>query len=275
MSISIPGGGSGGSGSGRHTFCTENTSVTPDTPYIVRSYKFNHEPMPPDCIFMTPWADLGYEFDKIARNLVLDIDTGNVAASIQLQADGATVQTFAVTTNSNDRDRVIACNSDLEGRLWRLSLTPGSGGKTQLWKAGLDFVADVNSVTYVDTYEQDGGFIGWKAMKQCWLDYKSSGPITVTFIVDGGLIFYTVTLPAQTTRELVRFYLPAANAGVLNKTKKFRVKISGASGFRLYANSTIELVLFGVDQRGAFALTNTSAEKQLPIAQMMTGGWSL
>lgn len=244
-------------------------------PFIVRNYDISYEKLPPDIVLFTMWSDLGYQYDKIARNLVLDIDTGNVACTIVLQADGAAMQTFTVTTNSNDRERVLACNSNLEGRMWRLTLTPGSGGKAQLFRAALDFIPDVNYVTYMDTYEQDGGYIGYKAIKQAWIDYMATSTVTINFITDNGAAFYTTTLPAKSTRELARFYLPAVNAGVLNKTKKFRIKMSTSGVFRLYANSTLELILFGTDQRADFSLVQTSAEKQLPTAQMIQGAWTL
>jgi len=259
-----------------HTICV----VTPtslgftDIPYIVRSYQFNIEKMPPDTIYFTPWSDLGWAFQKVARNLMLDIDTAGVACSIQVQVDGTTAQTISVTSKSNDRDRVIALNSDIEGKLFRLAVTPGAGGKAQIFTAGIDFIPDVNIVKYYDSYETDFGYPGWKYIKQAWLDFKG-GPITIDFIVDQGLVFHSVTLDANRTRAMSRFYLPASANGVLNKSKKYRIKISGKSGFRLYANSRLEWFAFATDQRGSFSLFPTDAEQQLPVAQPRIGAWSL
>ncbi len=223
---------------------------------------------------MTPWSDLGYVFDKIARNLVLDIDTGGVPCTIQLQADGVTMQTFTVTSASNDRDRVIATNSNLEGRIFRLTFAPGANGKAQVFSAGLDYLADVNSVSYVDTYWQDLGWTGWSAIKQAWIVYQGSA-IAIRFLTDGDTLFYTATLPSSATRITSRFYLPAVNAGVLNKSKLHRIQVTGSGAFRLYAGSLLEVINFGTDQRTSFSLVNVSAEMQLKVAQMMTGAWTL
>ncbi len=265
---------------GAHTVCIQTVGggggVLTDTPYIVRSYQFNNEKMPPDTVFFTPWSDLGYQFQKVARNILLDIDTGGFPCQIDLQVDGTTRQTFTVTSTSNDRDRVLSVQSDVEGKLCRLALTPSAslGAKSQLFTAGLDFALDTNILTHADTLEQNFGFTGWKALKQCWVQYKG-GPLTLTFLTDGGSVFYTITLPAQSVRDMARFYFPAVNAGVLNKSKKYRVKMDGTSGFRLYADSLIEFIPFGSDQRGSFSLAGINPELPLPVAQPTVGMWSL
>lgn len=268
--------------SASHVVCvgdvTAGSGSLTDSPYIVRKYAWNSEFFPPDIIYFTPWSDLGYVFDKISRNLVLDIDTGSIPCSIALQADGVTQQTFSVTSSSDDRDRVLATNSNLEGRLWRLALTPGVGvgAKAQLFKAGLDYVADVNSVNYLDTYWQDFGWVGFSAIKQSWI-MMQGGPISLHFLTDGDADFYTVVLPISTTRTMQRFYMPAVNNGTLNKSKLHRLQITGVDGadFRLYSGSLLEIIRFGSDQRMSFNLVNISAEMQLQVAQMMTGAWSL
>lgn len=269
--------GGGAMASATHALCSISTATAgalTDTPYIVRRYSFSHEPMPPDTVYMTPWSDLGYQFQKVARNVLLDIDTAGVAATVLLQADGSTQQTFSVTTTSHDRDRVLSCDADLEGKFWRLTLTPGASAKTQLFKAGLDYVPDTNIVTYLDTYEQDFGYVSWKYIKRGWVEYKG-GPITLEFFVDGYTSFYSVTLPLHTVRDMTAFYLPAAYGGVLNKSKIYRIQITGEDGFRLYADSELEWYAFGSDQLGSFSMAQFSPEMKLPIAQAAVGMWGV
>ena len=251
-----------------------NSGFNTGNPFIVRSYKFNFEPLPPDIVQMTMWSDMGWMWDKIARSILLDIDTGNVPCTIQLQADGSTMQSFTVTTNSNDRLRILATNSNLEGRLWRLTLAPGGGGKAQLFRASMDYLRDVNAVSQYDSYWQDCGWKGWSAGKQMWVVYQG-GPLTINFLSDGDVPFFSQTLPSSSTRIESRFYLPAVNNGVLNKSKLHRIQITSSGLFRLYANTRLELITFGSDQRLNFQLVEWNAEQQLQVAQLNTGSWTL
>ena len=266
------GGGGGGNGGGTsHPTCQVITEGDVQTPYIIRKFQFNYEKMPPDTVYFTPWSDLGWKYQKTARNLLLDIDTNGIPAIINLMADNQIKQTFTVSTTSADRDRVIACNPGLEGKMWRLTLTPGAGGKAQLFRAGLDYIPDQNEVTYIDSYQQSLGYIGWKAIKQVWLNYHG-GPITITISSDAN-VFYTTTVPQHDDRLVERFYLPAINNGVLNKAKIYRFQLSAPNGMRLYDNSLVEFIPFATDQRMSFSLSALSAEMQLPVAVGQTGMW--
>lgn len=229
-------------------------------------YKISAINQPADITEFTNWNDFGYPCEKIARNLMLNIDTGGVAASINLLADGNLMQTFSVTTNTNARSAVLPCNSNLIGRLWKLDLAPGTGGKTQLYNWALDFIKEPCAVDYVDTYEQDFGVQNWKFLKQVWMRYTAPSPITMNIYVENDVLFYSTTLPAQATRELFRFYLPAGSTGALNKSRTYRIILSSSSPFKLYADSRVDYGVFGADQTGSFALSATSAETQLPVA---------
>lgn len=256
-----------------------NTFVAPPPPstidiYIVRDYKFVFEPMPADIVNFTPWSNLSWPYEKTARNLILTIDTGGVPCSIAIQADGTTVQTVVVTSKSNDRDRIIALNPNLTGKMWRLVLVPGFNGKAQLFAAALDHIREPGGITLYDSLEQIFDFVGYKVMRQMWASYKSSAPITLTFLVDGGATFYSVTLPAHPNRDVERFFFPVANAGVLGKSKKIRIQITSSAIFFLYADSTIEFIPIGEDQRRSFAITRTQPEEQQPVASPTLGQWN-
>jgi hypothetical protein len=230
---------------------------------------------PPDIVEFTDWSNLGYPCQKIARNLLLDINTNNVAATVNLLADGSTVQSFPVTTTQQQRYVILACNSNLIGVLWKLELTPGTGGATQLYAASLDYLTEPCAVNYVDTYEQDFGYTGFKFIKQIWVHYTSTAIVTLSIYVQGDTLFYQYTLPAQSTRDIVRFYLPAINGGVLNKSKTYRATLSSTGTFKLYADSRIDYGMFGRDQMAAFAITSVNPETQLPVAGPHIGAWKL
>ena len=195
----------------------------------------------------------------------MDINTGGVAAIVSLQADGNTMQVFSVTSSISASDVVLPCNSNLIGKQWRLTLSPGTGGQTQLFDWGLDYVREPCAVAYFDSYENDFGYPGWKAMKQVFLWYTAPSPITLTFFVDNDLQFYQITLPAQAHRDINRFYLPASNGGVLNKSKQYRLQISSANSFKIYSGSLIEFIQFGADQMGSFKIIPQTPETQAPV----------
>jgi hypothetical protein len=245
---------------------------TDNTVFKEWKYEFKFEKMPPDITLFTEWSDFGYPCEKIARNLILELNTDGVACTVTLSADGAPQFSTPVNTLINDRNVVIPLPSNLIGRLWKLNFAPGSGGASQLFSWKLDYIREPCAVNYMDTYEQDLGAIGWKWIKQVWVSYVCPSTITMTIFNDNGGIlltpFYTATLPAQSLRNMSRFYLPAINSGILNKTKKVRVQMSSTSPFKLYADSGFEWYLIGEEQRRAYRFLPETPEMQLPVAQL-------
>lgn len=223
---------------------------------------------PADTTLWTDWTDFGWPCEKIARNLLIEVDTGGIAASVQLQADGANVGSpISITTTALDRRRVIALSSDLIGRNFRLVNTPGSNGKFQLFNWTLDVVREPCAVEYYDSYETDFGYDGYKFIKQAWIWYQCSGGIQLNVYVDGFTLFYSVSLPAQSVRDVYRMYFPAINSSVLNKSKHYRVQLTAiGSAFKLYSGTMLEWGAFGTDQRTSYQQFPLTAEQQLPVA---------
>lgn len=222
---------------------------------------------PADIVPFTAWNEFEYPFDKIARNLKLTVDTGGVTASVALQADGSTVQTFSVNTTYTDRERILPCNSDIIGKMFRLVNTPGVNGKFKLYGWGLpDFIKEPPAVTQFDSYEQTFGIKGWTVLKQMWVEYTCASSVVLTIYRDGGVVFYQVVLPARATRSAERFYPPSELLGVLNKTKTRRLKFTAATPFKLYLDSSgLELIVLGADRRQAYFQAPLSQFMQIPI----------
>lgn len=231
---------------------------------------FDKEDLPPDSVLFTPWVDFGYSCEKIARNLLLDIDTGGVAASIAVQADGATLQTFSVTSTANDRKRTIPfASSPVQpiGKMWRLASTPGTNGKAQIFAWIIDYIKEPCEVNFWDSYEQAFSYDGYKFLKQIWIEYACSVPVTLAILTDNAAAFFSVTLPAHTNRDIARFYLPDAVAGVINKSKIYRFKLTSttSAGFKFYLDgSGIEFAALGTDQRGAYSQMKFSEAMKIP-----------
>ncbi len=236
-------------------------------------YILKAENQPADVTLWTDYEDMGWPCEKIARNLLLNINTGGVACSIDVVADGAVMQTFSVTTTQQDRYRELPFNSNLIGKLWKLELAPGTNGYAQIYDARLDYVREPCAVNYYDSYESNLGTNLWKFLKQGRIHYQCPSTITLTFFRDGGQTFYSVVLPAHPTRDVYRFYYPAINGGALNKSVIYRIQMTSASSFKLYADSNIEFGVFGGDQMAAFQLVQAGAEQQMSVATPMIGNF--
>ncbi len=226
---------------------------------------FESEVLPPDIVLFTKLETLGWACGKIARNLIIDIDTGGVDCVVTAVADNTNIQTFTIKSTVNDRERHLPFDSVSPltgqapiGRLWRLLTAHGANGKAQIFSWTIDYTKDACDVDFFDTWELALGYKGWKIYKQFWLDYLCPDEVTVTLIMDGGRTLFAQTLPAQATRTPARFYIPDSDGGspaVLNKSRTIRVQISCASDatFRIYAESSgIEWAACGSDQRGSY-----------------------
>ena len=224
-------------------------------------YKFDYERLPADTVLFSEWVNSDYACDKIFRSLTIDIDTGGVACGVQLQIDGANAgPVIPVTTTSNDRRRILSLPSNLIGRIWRVVLTPGTGGKAQLFSVEADVIREPCALTEWDSYETGFGFDGFKIIYQVWVEYVCASTVTMNIITDTGTLAFT--LPAQAQRSLYRFYVPVSVGAVLNKSKIYRIQLTSASAFKLYTDSSrFEVMPIGTDQR--------ATAKQVPFSQAM------
>lgn len=94
-----------------------------------------YEKYPPDITLFTDPNDYGSPYEKHFQQLLLDIDTGGVPASVSVYLDNDTApfQTFTVVTTTTDRQRNLVLRTGATGKKAYLRLMPGSGGKTQLF----------------------------------------------------------------------------------------------------------------------------------------------
>ena len=212
---------------------------------------------PPDVVLWTPWNDFEWPYDKIGRNLILTIDTGSIACSVQVQTENGTVQTFSsVTTSYTTRRVVLPMNSNLIGKMWRLVNSPGSNGKAKLWEWGMDVVKEPAAVNYWDSYQQTLGYAPWKVLIQIFLEYQCAGQVTLQIVSDTGT--FSITLPAHATRASERFLLPTVFGAGLNKSKIYEFilnSVTSTSPFKVYAESWIEWVPQGEERHAGYRRT--------------------
>ncbi len=234
---------------------------------------------PAEVILWTPWSDFSWPYDKLARNLILRVNTGGVPATVHLQtAESGTVQTFTVNQGYTDRPVHYPCHSNLIGKMWRLVIDDPrpAGGLFQLWSWDLDNVREPAAVSHWDSYESTLGYRGWKVLKQAWLMYACESPVKLSIISDTGT--YTQWLPAHplgvpsefyepdpSARAVERFYLPDAFSSGLNKSKLYRIVVDSALPFKFYVQgSGVEWLACGGDRRASY--------QQMSLSEFATFG---
>ncbi len=231
-----------------------------DPDFKMWGYRFgNTVPYPPDIQRFSEWTDLEYPCDKIFRGVGLAIDTGGVDCTVVLEVDGVAKQTFTVNTTSAARQTFLTAqnNTEIIGKMYRLTFTPGAGGKAQVFGApNFNTVKDSCPFVFLDSYEQGLGSAGYTVLKQFWADYKCDGDIIVKFYNEDNVLFYSKTLPPHAAREVQRFYLPVKNGNVINKSKKHRITIEAADPakpFKWYRDtSRLEYINLSADQRQGY-----------------------
>jgi hypothetical protein len=237
-----------------------STTADPESTAKIYKVEFKKEALPPDFVRFTERSDLGYPCEKVFRSVTVDMDTGGKEATIEVEIDGVVTSTFYMATTRNDKIRTFSFLSDTDntytmGRQVRLLTSVASGGKTQLYNYNFDFTREPCPATFWDSFEQFFGSNGFKYMKQAWVEYRSTGQITVRFYRDGGQLFYEKTLPQQTQRGVQRFFLPESNTNIVNKSHSYRITIEAepTSHFYMYRDSSrIETMLLSGDTRACY-----------------------
>ena len=240
--------GTSGSGSQLPTFKMWNIQFPGTIPY------------PADKNLFTDWTDNGWSCDKVFRGIGIEIDTGGVACQVYLDVD-ATVgaESWSINTSAGNRRVFLTpdISSEIIGKMFRIRLSPGTGGKAQLFgQVNWDLVNDACEFVFFDTFEQAFGSVGSTVLWQQWIDYKCAGAIRMKFYNEDGVLFYTKDLPLHLKRQPERFYLPSSYGGVHNKSRKRRVTIEAvdtSKPFKFYRDSTrSEVFNLSADQRAGF-----------------------
>jgi hypothetical protein len=225
------------------------------------AYHFEFTQYPPDKVLFTEWDNLGYACEKVLRELIIEIDTGDVECTVNVQADGVTRRTLKVKTTIDSRNLILTLNQpgdeEIIGRQFRLLLAPGTGGKSQLFTHQFTAVREPCTNTFWDSLEQSFQSAGWKFIKQMWVQYRSCGPVVLRVYVEGGELLFEEELTKHERRETERVYLPDASAdGVLNKSRVYRFTLEALDpccGFYLYSDQTrVEWMPVGADMRQAY-----------------------
>lgn len=227
-------------GKGKQTFAIPDTvaaaKMVKVRPAVVTvsfkmwKYTFQKEDYPPDFTSSTPWSDYGTPYDKYWQQLLLDVDTGGVVASVAVEVDGIVKQFVSVTSTYSTRAQVITLDPGIKGKKGRIKPTAGGGGKFQLFAH--DFIvlpADKGPVLH--TYDWDRlGHDHDKRLSTVTIEYEVSANTTMILyglrglagaqtgyviagisLVASGRCLDTIAMPNDTIVKMVRFQPTATN----------------------------------------------------------------
>ncbi len=175
------------------------SAVDLGTNFKMWGYKFEKEDYPPDITNQTSWNDYGYEHEKIVQEWAFDVDTGGVAASVIIQSDGGTLETVSINSTVNDRERIVTLNPALVGKRFRLLVTPGGGGKFQLFDSKPHFLrGDRGPVEHSFDWD-DLGSPNDKKLTSITFEYDTGNqPVTMAMDVLSGIDGTTQAAAVQT-----------------------------------------------------------------------------
>ena len=230
-------------------------------------YNFDKVDDPADIVEWTVWSDCGWIYEKLMRNLIIEVDTGGVPAEVQIQSDGRLMQTLTINTTYTTRRQVIALDFNLLGLLWRLVITPGVGGKFKLWQHSFDYIKEPGYVTQWSSYQQAFRLSNWKVLKEYFLEYISPFPLNITFESETGSISFQ--FPAHASRSSERYLFPTVWSGGLNKSREVSLIITSSDRFKIYLDgSSVLFYAIGSDRHQAYIDFKMSEFEQIPIGQV-------
>lgn len=227
----------------------EPTSTT--ATFKAWKYKFDTVNLPPDVILATPWDEVGYPFEKILKEIVLDVNTGGNTVNVTLEVDGEQKYTFPITTSLTDRSRVIAVPSGIMGYRFRLSVPPGTG-MFQVFSVRYACLREPAAVTHWDTYDLTVSQ-SETIIKKLWIKYVAPDPVSLSVFVDHRKLSEYL-LPASAVPSVRMFLLPSRNNGAVNRGRIIRLVADSVSPFKIYSDgSALEFLPLAGSERASYS----------------------
>jgi hypothetical protein len=223
---------------------------------------------------------LGSRADKWLKAVIFECDTFGADKQVQIEADGASVETITVNTNGR---KVVqeALSVQQLGRVWRMFPVDGNPGR--LYTAQPVFDEEPFCLDRWETQETTHGIPGWFAPLYGHIVLKSTLPVALTLIVQhnqprAGSTAHrtttTYTIPSTVGLKSSHFQSFEAGKGVL-----IRYILTSAAPFWLYKAETVVVIQpwgagqpitvkpFGDDDQD-----ETRAMRQSVIAAERSGG---
>jgi hypothetical protein len=221
---------------------------------------------PIDMGIQMPFEDLGApHFPKNWNTVEIDANTNGQTMDVILNFDDGIAPLNIGTINTTFRQKIqLDVNGGLGQESYKCSpqITASTIVAPILYQLNVYAAVLAADRDSLDTYWTGlngaggagaGGDVS-KFVKQAYLDYTSTEPVTIAIYADGGLTpYYSVTLPAQPNRAVIRVRFPAlklrlfrmivtSNAPMQNWTAPRiewkPIQASGANSYAVYEIST-------------------------------------
>lgn len=158
--------------------------------FAIDTIVFDKEDFPADIVSKTPWDDGGNSYLKYLNQIVLEVNTNNVAITVKAQADGVDKFTFTVQATESDRQRFVTVPTGITGYRWRLFVDPAQSaiasgaGMFQLFNHSLKMQpADKGEVGHTFDWDELGH--PWdKYLRTVTVEWDNTGGADVTMQLD-------------------------------------------------------------------------------------------
>ena len=94
----------------------------PTSTYRIWDVSFQKDDYPRDIVNNTDWSDYGYQYEKRFYQLYINCDTAGQNVPVDIEGDGAVLQTVTVNGTGNNRMQPIPINKDIIAKLVRLKV---------------------------------------------------------------------------------------------------------------------------------------------------------
>jgi uncharacterized protein (DUF1684 family) len=195
-----------------------------DDTFLVYKTHFVCENLPPDIVNFTEWSDLGHEGEKRLSQLFIAVDTAEENVEVEIQADGATVQTITVNGNESNRNNEIPVNIDVTGKNIRLKVTDiPDGGKFQLFSHRFEFEKYPPLVVYSTPYSDFGSPFS-KFVQEILFDVNTNNKVVPVKVYGDGVLLQTIDVQSTMAARKQRITLDSQLTG-----KQFRLEVDSAT----------------------------------------------
>jgi hypothetical protein len=179
---------------------------------------------------------LGTRADKWLKAIVFECDTFGQPKAVQIEVDGAVVETLTVTT-SGRKVVQLALPAQHLGRVWRMFPVDSHPGR--LYSAEPIFDEEPFQLDRWETQETNHGLPGWFYPLFAHVTLKSTADVVLTTTIQhnqvGGTTVDSYTIPATSGQKQRRFLAGfKATKGVLIK-----YVLTSAAPFWLYRDETV------------------------------------
>lgn len=185
-----------------------------------------------------PFHDLGMpHFEKNWNTVEIDANTNGQPMTVWLTFDEFMSLNIGVVNTTSRAKTQLRVNDGLGQSGYRLSPTiVGAVTAAPVIYQMNVYAAELAAErTSFDTYRLKFGTDSSKIVKQLYLDYTSTGPVTVSVYADEQTgAYYTVVLPQQRVRGVVRVRLPAM------KMRLFRLVILCDTAMQIWVSPRVE-----------------------------------